>query len=39
MKCPKCNEEIADNSKFCVKCGFNIEESKKEEKEKNKVKN
>ena len=37
MKCPKCNEEIADNSKFCVKCGFNIEESKKEEKEKKKA--
>ena len=26
MKCPKCNEEIADGAKFCTKCGANIEE-------------
>ncbi|MBP3672485.1 MAG: YARHG domain-containing protein [Oscillospiraceae bacterium] len=24
MKCPVCKEEIADNSKFCVKCGKQI---------------
>ena len=28
MKCPKCNEEIADVAKFCTKCGVNIEEEK-----------
>ena len=28
MKCPKCNEEIADGAKFCTKCGVNIEEEK-----------
>ena len=30
MICPKCNEKIADNSKFCTKCGANIEEVTKE---------
>ena len=30
MKCPKCNGEIADNAKFCTKCGANIEEATKE---------
>lgn len=30
MICPKCNEKIADNSKFCTKCGANIEEATKE---------
>ena len=30
MICPKCNEEIADNAKFCTKCGANIEEVTKE---------
>ena len=37
MKCPKCNEEIVDEAKFCTKCGVNIEEEKTriaEEKEK-----
>lgn len=39
MKCPKCNEEIKDDAKFCTKCGVNIEEQKlkiAEEKEKQK---
>lgn len=26
MQCPKCKEEISDNSKFCSNCGTNIEE-------------
>ena len=30
MICPKCNGEIADNAKFCTKCGANIEEVTKE---------
>ena len=32
MKCPKCNEEVKGKEKFCVKCGFNLEETRKEEK-------
>lgn len=35
MKCPKCNEEIADGVKFCTKCGANIEEAKIDKTEKN----
>lgn len=40
MKCPKCNEEIEDNAKFCTKCGANIleEKSKKAEIERKKQK-
>lgn len=34
MKCPKCNEEIANTAKFCTKCGANIEEVKKAEEER-----
>ena len=40
MKCPNCNAEIANTSKFCSKCGTKIEaasrveESKKEEPKK-----
>ncbi|MBR1853169.1 MAG: zinc ribbon domain-containing protein [Lachnospiraceae bacterium] len=40
MKCPNCNAEIADTSKFCTKCGTRIEaasrveEPKKEEPKK-----
>ena len=26
MQCPKCKEEISDNSKFCFNCGTNIKE-------------
>lgn len=26
MQCPKCKEEISDNSKFCSNCGINIKE-------------
>lgn len=26
MQCPKCKEEISDNSKFCSNCGTNIKE-------------
>ncbi len=26
MKCPKCNAENKENSKFCIKCGANIAE-------------
>ena len=33
MKCPKCDQEIADNVKFCTKCGANIEEEKKKQEE------
>ena len=29
MYCKKCGKEIADDSKFCQHCGFQIEESKK----------
>ena len=25
MKCPRCNSEIAENSKFCNNCGYNFE--------------
>lgn len=40
MKCPKCNEEIEKDVKFCTKCGVNIEEEKnrKAEAEKKKQK-
>lgn len=40
MKCPKCNEEIEDNAKFCTKCGVNIleEKAKKAEEERRKQK-
>ncbi|MBR1702253.1 MAG: zinc-ribbon domain-containing protein [Lachnospiraceae bacterium] len=34
MKCPNCNAEIADNSKFCSKCGTKIEAVAKEEAKK-----
>ena len=27
MKCPNCNEEIEDDSKFCSQCGTKIEQS------------
>ena len=30
MKCPKCNLDIADGSKFCTKCGVNIAEALEE---------
>ena len=30
MKCPKCNEEIADGVKICPKCGEDIENATKE---------
>lgn len=26
MQCPKCKQEVSDNSKFCSNCGTNIEE-------------
>ena len=26
MNCPKCNEQLADSSLFCNKCGFNLTE-------------
>lgn len=40
MKCPKCNEEIEENAKFCTKCGVNIleEKTKKAEEERRKQK-
>lgn len=40
MKCPRCNEEIIDNIKFCTKCGVNIQEEKarKAEEERRKQK-
>lgn len=31
MKCPKCNLDIADGSKFCTKCGVNIAEALEEQ--------
>ena len=34
MKCPKCNEEIAEGVKFCTKCGANIEEELKRKRKK-----
>ena len=24
MKCPNCNKEIPNNSKFCMKCGAKV---------------
>ena len=38
MKCPKCNSENPGNGKFCIKCGYELEEFKKQEKEKSKEK-
>lgn len=37
MNCPKCNSEIDTKNKFCTKCGYNLEEHQKEEKQKNKT--
>lgn len=34
MNCPKCGEVLEDGMRFCTKCGANIEEAMKEEKEK-----
>ena len=34
MNCPKCGEVLEDGMRFCTKCGTNIEEALKEEKEK-----
>ena len=28
--CPKCNANISDTAKFCVKCGFNIKKYEEE---------
>ncbi len=36
MKCPKCGNDLASNKKFCTKCGCNVEEYIKEQKEKSK---
>ena len=36
MKCPKCNSENPGNGKFCSKCGYELEEFRKQEKEKSK---
>lgn len=36
MKCPRCNEEIEENVKFCTKCGANIKETIAEKEEKDK---
>lgn len=38
MKCPKCNTENKNNTKFCTKCGYHIEEYLNEQKEKKKEK-
>ena len=38
MKCPKCNSENPGNGKFCSKCGYELEEFRKQEKEKSKEK-
>ena len=27
MKCPNCNKEIADNTKFCPECGDIFDEN------------
>lgn len=37
MNCPKCNNEIDSKTKFCTKCGYNLEEFQKQEKEKKKA--
>lgn len=34
MNCPKCGEVLEEGMRFCTKCGTNIEEALKEEKEK-----
>ena len=36
MKCPNCNKEIRDNSKFCSQCGCSVNEEKYIYKETNK---
>ena len=36
MKCPNCNKEIKDNSKFCSQCGCSVNEEKYIYKETNK---
>ena len=28
MKCPKCQNEVSDNARFCTKCGCNLEEAR-----------
>ena len=33
MNCPKCGNELKDNSKFCSSCGEKIEEIKPVEEE------
>lgn len=38
MQCPKCKEEISDNSKFCSNCGTNIEEYLEKLEEENYIK-
>lgn len=30
MKCPNCNKEIADNTKFCPECGHNFSQPQQE---------
>lgn len=38
MKCPKCNQEIEDNVKFCTQCGINIAEEKERKAEEERKK-
>lgn len=38
MQCPKCKEEISDNSKFCSNCGTNIKEYLEKLEEENYIK-
>jgi uncharacterized membrane protein YvbJ len=30
MNCPKCNDEIVDNSAFCSSCGASVEDAQPE---------
>ena len=37
MKCPKCGGEVTETAKFCISCGVNLEEARREEEEKRRL--